>query len=285
MAWISCGAPDLIVADLENQGHSSTDPSRRGGLPIGLLPDTTYHTDDVVVEHLSPSAVCVAITDGLFDLSRDEEGFEKIPIELLARLRRELLADSRRTGGVLVEAYRYITACHEYGYVCTQDDVTILVFGPHMALDGVYEATVPLSPTAVDDTALAMGEWCRGEKWKEEDINRVQLILEEKLMNVYDHGFDDRERLHEVVNVRLVKRRKSHVELTVWDCGTPAPSLAVAAGSSLTEFELLNRSMSDGGRGRLIVRELCDGIERKRYGKLNETIYHIRLGCGEGGTQ
>ena len=31
-------------------------------------------------------------------------------------------------------------------------------------------------------------------------------------------------------------------------------------------------------RGRLIVRELCCGIERKRYGSLNETIYHVKLG-------
>ena len=42
----------------------------------------------------------------------------------------------------------------------------------------------------------------------------------------------------------------------------------------------VNRQMSNHGRGRLMVRELCNGIERKRFGCLNETVYHVRLnGC------
>ena len=35
--------------------------------------------------------------------------------------------------------------------------------------------------------------------------------------------------------------------------------------------------MAGRGRGRLIVRELCDGIERNSYPPLNETTYHIPL--------
>ena len=283
VSWISCGAPDLVVIGGEDVRAPSTDPFRRGGLPIGLLPDTVYAEGDIVRETLPPSAVCVAVTDGLFDLSQDEEGFKKISMELLARIRRELTFDARKSGDILVEAHKYMTACREYGYVHAQDDVTILLFGPRLVLDGIFESTVPLSPTAVDDAARAMGDWCRAEGWQEGDVSRVQLVLEEKLMNVYEHGFDDRARLHEVVGVRLVRRRGA-AELTVWDCGSPTPSLAVAAGSAPTEFELLNHRLSDGGRGRLIVRELCDGIERKRYGTLNETIYHVRLEGGDGST-
>ena len=97
-------------------------------------------------------------------------------------------------------------------------------------------------------------------------------------MNVYDHGFDDVDRLHEVVGVRLVRRNAGVADLTVWDNGTPVPSLLVAGGDASTAFELINRQMDNHGRGRLIVRELCAGIERKRYGSLNETIYHVKLG-------
>ena len=35
--------------------------------------------------------------------------------------------------------------------------------------------------------------------------------------------------------------------------------------------------MAGRGRGRLIVRELCDGVERNRYPPLNETTYHIPI--------
>jgi hypothetical protein len=38
---------------------------------------------------------------------------------------------------------------------------------------------------------------------------------------------------------------------------------------------MANTRMSNHGRGRLMVRELCDTIERNRYGTLNETIYRI----------
>ena len=35
--------------------------------------------------------------------------------------------------------------------------------------------------------------------------------------------------------------------------------------------------MNNHRRGWLIVRELCCGIERKRYGSLNETVYRVKL--------
>jgi len=57
--------------------------------------------------------------------------------------------------------------------------------------------------------------------------------------------------------------------------GSPEPSIAVAGGSSDVAFELANRAYSGRGRGRLMIRDICKGIERKRYGALNETVYFI----------
>ena len=284
--WISCGAPDLIIADQNRVERLNTDPARKGGLPVGLLPDTVYAKEDVVVEKLSPNAVCIAVTDGLFDLSRDADGLDKIPYDVLHRLRCELVQEACRHCSLSVDAFKFMEACKEYGYGHLQDDVTILLFGPRTRIPGIFDMTLPLLPTAIDDAARAMGEWCRSQDWSDEDISRVQLVLEEKLMNVYEHGFDDIDRLHEVACVRLLKRRDDSVELTVWDCGTSEPSIAVAAGSTSTAFELVNLEMSDHGRGRLMVRELCDGVERKRFGALNETVYHVRIGhCEEGKTK
>lgn len=281
--WISCGAPDLIVVDEGRDEMLKTDPARKGGLPAGLLPDTVYTKQDLVVEKLSPKAVCIAVTDGLFDLSRDADGFDRIPYDVLHRLRCELVQEACTHSSLSVDAFKFMEACKEYGYTHLQDDVTVLLFGPRTHIDGVFNQTLPLLPTAVDDAARAMGEWCRAQGWSDEDIGRVQLVLEEKLMNVYEHGFDDINRLHEVACVRLLKRRKESAELTVWDCGTPEPSIAVAAGNSSTAFELVNQEMSDHGRGRLMVRELCTAVERKRFGALNETVYHVRLGQNEKG--
>ena len=95
-------------------------------------------------------------------------------------------------------------------------------------------------------------------------------------MEVHDHGFDERDRLREAVGLRLRVFAKD-AQLTVWDYGTPEPSIEVAAGDASTAFELVNKEMGGRGRGRLIVRELCDGVERNKYGMLNETTYHIPL--------
>ena len=101
-------------------------------------------------------------------------------------------------------------------------------------------------------------------------------------MNIYDHGLDERSKMHEVASVRLTRLRDDAV-LTVWDAGTEEPSVAVVAGDSDVVFEKANNDMKGRGRGRLIVRELCDGIERNRFPPLNETIYHIPLNGREEG--
>ena len=85
--------------------------------------------------------------------------------------------------------------------------------------------------------------------------------------------------MHEGVSVRLKKIRGNAV-LTVWDPGSPETSIVVAAGDSDVAFEKANQNMAGRGRGRLIVREICDGIERNSYPPLNETTYHIPL-CGK----
>ena len=72
--WISCGAPDLIV--VENGEDLPINPEKKGGVPIGLFPDTVYTANDVVETTLSREAICIAYTDGLFDISRDVAGEE-----------------------------------------------------------------------------------------------------------------------------------------------------------------------------------------------------------------
>ena len=277
--WLSCGAPDLLITDVEKGTFPDTNASKKGGLPIGLMPDTVYTNDDLVVTPLTPTAVCVAITDGLYDLSEDPAGHKRVPHEILRKMREDFVKDARLNGTIPAGTNKYMVACGELGYKYLQDDVTILLFGPRFVKKGMFEAAVPLTPTAVDDASRKVGEWCKAEGWPDVDIHCVQLVLEEKVMNVYDHGFDDAERLNEVVCIRLQKRREDDAELTVWDWGSQEPSIAVAAGNSETAFELLNRDMSNHGRGRLMVRELCCGVERRRYGLLNETVYHVKMEC------
>ena len=150
------------------------------------------------------------------------------------------------------------------------DDVTEVIFGSRLRLDGVFDATVTVNAENIDATARELEAWCTDRGWDPLLTTRIQLVFEEKLMNLHDHGFDYPKRLREAVCVRLRERdRGGHreAELAVWDCGTPDPSLRVAAGSSDVAFDLANQAWSGRGRGRLMVREMCTGIERNRYGQ------------------
>lgn len=274
VVWLSCGAPDIIVIDPEDPNRKPVNPEHRGGVPIGLFPDTEYTAGDVVTTPLSRTAVCVCFTDGIFDLARDKEGIEKLPEETLRQTCKELVCEGRSRCALIPVPYKLMSALSALGYKENPDDATILMFGARLFLDGVFQAAVPLNPASVDDVAQSLGEWCEARGWDVDLVARVQLVLEEKLMNIHDHGFDDRERLHEAVGVR-VELVRDNVEMTIWDCGTQEPSIEVAAGSSDIAFELVNRKFSGRGRGRLMVREICNGIERSSYAGMNETVYYV----------
>ena len=148
-----------------------------------------------------------------------------------------------------------------------------------MVHDGVHNEVVVLAPDIIDKAAQNAGEWCRAQGWSDAIVEQIQLVIEEKLMNIHDHGFDERDRIRESVALRLKKCRDC-AELTVWDCGTPEPSLEVAAGNADTAFDLANLDMKNHGRGRLMLRSMCRCIARNRIGALNETIYYIPLDAG-----
>ncbi len=275
--WISCGAPDLAVLDPAAEVQPRINPEKRGALPIGLMADTVYTEGDVVRTPLSPTAVCVAHTDGVMDLAKDAEGQEPMPEAERLEIRDGLILEARMNGSIVAAPYKFMTACRDVGYSHFADDVTEVIFGPRRVLDGVFEATVPIRGHEIDKVAQRISDWCGERGWDVDASTRIQLVFEEKMMNLHDHGFDDRERLREVACVRL-RAVRGYAELTVWDCGTPEPGIEVAAGSTDVAFDLANQAFSNHGRGRLMVRDICDGIERQQYGTLNETIYYIPVG-------
>ena len=274
--WISCGAPDLVVIEPGAGDIIDVNPEKKGGMPIGLMPDTVYSHADVVKTELSPTATCVVFSDGIYDVARDPKNLQPVPVELLRKIAYELMSAARLDGSIIATPQKFVHAVEAYGYTNYADDVTMLIFGKRLKLEGIYESTVSLKPDDIADAAVAVGEWCHASGWGDDLVNRVQLVFEEVLMNVHDHGVDTRERLSAVASIRL-RRVRDFAELTVWDCGTPPPSVEVAAGDSAVAFELKNKEYSGRGRGRLITRELCNGISRSRYENLNETIYFIPI--------
>ena len=274
--WISCGAPDLHVIDPQDPEPGEINPEKRGGMPIGLVQDTVYTENDVVRTQLSETAFCVAFTDGAFDVYRDEDGHEPMPDSFLLEMLNELLPEAYARNALVISPYKFKTACEVYGYNFFADDMTGLIFGTLPEKPGVLLKAIPMDSNIIDKEAQALERWCSAQGWAPEIVTEVELVFEEKMMNLYDHGYDIRDRAGEQACFRLNKNGK-YVELTIWDWGTPEPSILVAAGNSELELELRNRGFSGRGRGRLMLRQICANIERNSFGILNETIYRIAV--------
>ena len=275
--WISCGAPDPVVVDpAAPDGALDPNPEKRGGLPVGLLPDTLYGPADVVRTPLPPSAAMAAFTDGVLDLSSDADGFNQMPDELRRGLLAGIFADALRDGSLPAAPARFLDACAAHGYANCPDDVSALVFGARAAAPDVFETAVPIRALAIDREAERLGAWCSARGWGLEAATKVQIVFQEKLMNLHDHGIDPRDRPRETACVR-VRRAGAFAELAVWDWGTPEPPLEFPAEGVGAAFERRNREFSGRGRGRLIVHEFCDDIARSRFGSLNETVYRVPL--------
>ena len=272
--WITCGAPDLHVVDPAAGGMVELNPEHHGNMPIGLVQDTVYTEDDQVRTHLSETAVCVAFTDGVIDVYKDPDGHEPLSDSLRRELQIELLTEARLKNAVITSPYKFQLACEAYGYTVFADDVTELIFGARLENPDVLIRSIPMNAERIDKEAQEIESWCSRQGLEPDVITKVELVFEEKLMNLYDHGYDIRARSGEQACIRLIKDQ-NQVELTIWDWGTQEPSLPVAAGDLELELDIKNRDLSNRGRGRLMVRKICKNIERKRYGTLNETVYRI----------
>ena len=272
--WISCGAPDLHVIDPLHPELEDINPEKRGGLPIGMIPDTVYTEENVVRTHIPKGAFCVAFTDGLFDVYKDPAGYDQIPESLLMQLHHDFITEANIDGSIIAAPYKILLAIEAYGYTNFTDDVTELIFGAPIEREGVMEKLVLINADAIDKMTQEIEEWCSCQGWSVDVITKVQMVFEEKLMNLHDHGIDTRDRLWEKACVRL-RKTGENVELTVWDFGRQEPSMSVAAGNLDVALELKNREFNEHGRGRLMVRKICSAIQRKRYGILNETVFLI----------
>ncbi len=272
--WISCGSPDLHVIDPLNPDLPPVNPEGRGNLPIGMMPGTVYNENDVVRTPLSESALCVAYTDGVFDVYKDSDCHEPISDAIFTQNQDDLLQEARLKYSIITYPYKFKIACEACGYEFFSDDVTELLFGARWSQPGILVKSIPMDSGEIDKMAQEIEQWCTAQGWDPEVITQIELVFEEKMMNLYDHGYDVNARSGEQACFRLLKEGK-HIALTIWDWGTPEPSIQVAAGNSELELELRNRDFSGRGRGRLMVRRMCDSIERNRYGIINETIYRI----------
>ena len=85
--------------------------------------------------------------------------------------------------------------------------MTELIFGEPLGEPDVLCREIPMDAAVIDKAAQKIEHWSADRGWDPEIITKVELIFEEKMMNLYDHGYDIRERSGEQALFYLRKKR------------------------------------------------------------------------------
>ena len=111
---------------------------------------------------------------------------------------------------------------------------------------------------------------------------KVQLLLEEFLMNVHRHGFEGRVRHHEY-GVLMGSVVKGQFELVIWERGADYNALSkMSLEDTQQKLDERNRLFADSGRGTSIMRLIsASGVRHERISDLNKTTFRIPIGKGE----
>jgi phosphoserine phosphatase RsbU/P len=282
--YINCGNPEPFCFHNETGERIRMNPDRRGGLPPGLVADAEYREADVIDHPLRDDDVLIVTSDGIYDMSSDEAGLERPPAELL----HELYSVAVRTNDDVFQLasaipYRVINALRDLGYVHQQDDNLFFCFSKSISsVPGDRIIEVNMQPNEIDRASRACGEYAAEITGDGELGMKVDLLVNEHLMNVYRHGYDDFGRQHEISILGLA-RRGDELHVGVWDRGAEWTDVAedseAAADAALEEQ---NAALAGNGRGRAILRKIAHEIKCERFMNLNKTVFKVRIGKREG---
>lgn len=258
-------------------------PERKGSLPIGMFPDMKCRPEDDVFAVFPDDAVFFAFSDGILDLSEDQEGERTVPQELIERAMGELAIESAHRKDVpelATELYQMLVNC---GYAYQQDDIFSFALAKPQKKEPMFVAEVRTDAVGVDSVAQEAAAWMRATFGSDDLAMKVELLLGEHLMNVVSHGLDDNNRRHERLVVFVSKEPGMDLlAVKVLDHGRPWNSAYRVDEKSLNEqLDRQNENLAPHGRGIAIKRKLISDVKYRRLEGLNRSTFYIPLERGD----
>lgn len=274
--FVNAGMPPIRCVRAGTGEHVDLNPGNRGAMPFGLMPGATYTEDDVVEATFADDDVFIVTTDGVLDCHAAGNADETVPEDFFANACSVVVESDAQSGMVGQTASAILKAVHESGYEQAQDDQTVIVFRKTSVTKGQIVKEVPVRPEKIDAFAQLFGAFARELTGDLELESKVSLLLDEFLMNVYNHGLDNYSRLvdYAVVMGRLVG---GNFELTVWDRGRSWNVLSdMTLEDAQKKLDERNVLMAGSGRGTAIMRMLSEGgVQQDRIGEINRTVLRI----------
>lgn len=278
LRYLNAGGVDLMCYSRTTGARFELNPERRGCPPMGLIPDAAFRPEDVVDVRIPEDALVLSVSDGIIDLTADEQGEDRIPSDLAQEVCAELAHD--RSGSSCVFPHRLLSAMEKLGYVHAQDDIQVVAFGPNMRHSDASAMEVAMNPAAIDEAAVKVGDFVRGSLPDADELSvKAELLVGEHLMNVHDHALDDYQRRHER-SVLRVSVEGDYLVLASWDRGRAWDGPEDIRARSDARLESQNDDMANHGRGEAIVRKLSVRLSRQRVFDLNRNVFYIPLKSG-----
>lgn len=286
----NAGYPTLVCRQAATGARLELNPERRGSLPVGLLPDTTYGPEGDVTARFPDDAIFFVTSDGLPDLSADAEGARFVPRALLAETMGELAqecANGKDAAELATELYQAVVDC---GYAARQDDVFIFTLAKARPQAGVFARAVVPEAADVDRAAQEAAAWATAQFGSDDLGLRLELLLGEHLMNIVRHGLDESVRRHERILLFARKEPDRDVlAVKTLDRGRPWDSARrTQAAEERPDARLAaqNAALATHGRGHAMKWKLISDSRYRRLEGLNRNVLYVPLaadGRGEGG--
>lgn len=249
-------------------------PDRRGGLPMGMMDDTSYTEAEVVEAEIPEDAILCLYSDGFVDLTSDPAGENRMPRDMFAEILCELVRGSSGTSAVGSIPYRLAQTLKDMGYTHAQDDQTFCLIGNPAMSEMRFMATVQMKSSAsINDVVDRASGWAAKRGYPDELAARLELLLIEHLENVRKHGLNDDGRRNELVVVEM-RPIDGGVEILAWDRGRPYDGdLSELAPHPDVTLDAQNELLATSGRGFAIVRKICRCVTHEHFGGLNKFTF------------
>ena len=123
--------------------------------------------------------------------------------------------------------------------------------------------TVPARLDSLHEILAFISEYAKEQGFKEDALNRIQLVAEEALVNVFHYAYAHREAGQ--VEVRLMEKDGPVLEVEIRDRGIPFDPLSV--GEPDLNADIPKRKI--GGMGIFFVRKMADEVRYRREADTN----------------
>ena len=278
LCYQNAGYMDLVCVDAATGEIKDINPGKRGSLPLGMVKGSVYSPDDNVEYHFSDSSVFLFFSDGLVDLSKDREGESYMDMEMCTRLASILVTDAQKEEKSVAIPFRIYNSLEQFGYTFPQDDLSmVLVRKPlHLEREYVFSCRVPTDKKAIDDICEHASDFVTQFYGDENLAVKTELLLEEYLVNVTQHGLSEYEKLNEYIAIKICAY-ESELKLIIWDHGKEWNGFSLRQEKADDELTKLNDDLAESGRGIPIMTKIATQISRRRYSGLNESIFIIPI--------